>query len=152
MAEQADYYILDTAQRNDKLRFICRLTHKIYRSGKQCYLYCEPPLQTELDHLLWTFRQDSFIPHQIHHPNESEHAVPVLIGQQPTAANPDDVLLILTPEEPSAAVLQAFKRLADFVCKKDPQEQQLGRLRYRAYLHHNIPINNHPIQLSVLRT
>ncbi|HED15069.1 MAG TPA: DNA polymerase III subunit chi [Gammaproteobacteria bacterium] len=151
MVERTDFYILETAQTKLKLSFICRLVHKIYRLGQHCYLSCEPSLQMELDNLLWTFRQDSFIPHQIHDPNHDDHTAPVLLGQQPTASCPDDVLLVLTPEVPTGVALQAFGRLTDFVCKGNTQDQQLGRIRYRWYQEHNIPLQNHPINQSVLR-
>jgi DNA polymerase-3 subunit chi len=120
--------------------------------GQHSYLHCEPSQQQELDNLLWTFRQDSFIPHHIHDSSRvdssgADSSVPVLIGQQPAATNTDDILLVLTPELPAESVIHNFGRLADFVCKGNTHDQQSGRIRYRWYQEHNIPILNHPIQL-----
>jgi len=145
MLERADFYILETAKSQDKLPFVCRLVHKIYRMGQHCYLYCEQSLQTELDNLLWTFRQDSFIPHQIHRPDQVDDHTPVLIGPCPVAANSDHVLVILSAAPPPKDSLPPFARLVDLVCKGDSTDQQAARLRYRWYLDHNISIANHSI-------
>ena len=61
------FYILSSE--NDKQRnfFSCKLIEKAYRNGHFCYVLTESEAQSRmLDNLLWTFRPNSFIPHQIY--------------------------------------------------------------------------------------
>ncbi|MBT5031355.1 MAG: DNA polymerase III subunit chi [Proteobacteria bacterium] len=66
MLEQVDFYLLETAVSEGKLKLACRLTNKLHNMRKRIIMVCEDkPQLKNLDGLLWRFSDTSFIPHQI---------------------------------------------------------------------------------------
>ena len=63
---EASFYILPSQSLSDRFLFACKLIEKAYRCGQYCYVVTDSLQQSQqLDNLLWTFRKNSFIPHQI---------------------------------------------------------------------------------------
>ncbi|CAK0765154.1 DNA polymerase III subunit chi [Gammaproteobacteria bacterium] len=61
---RVDFYILPDALLNGRLLFACRLTEKAHSLGHPVYLHTASSRVAEhLNHLLWTYREDSFLPH-----------------------------------------------------------------------------------------
>ncbi len=83
----------------------------------------------EVDELLWTFGDGSFVPHEAITP-EGFASAPVLLtsGDLPEAGI--DVLVNLAPEVPGCAT-QAH-RIAEFI-DADPDRRSAGRARFRTY-------------------
>ena len=66
MACRVDFYVQAAEAPKGHLTLACRVTEKAYQAGHRIYLRCEDAQQAnELDELLWTFSQSSFVPHQI---------------------------------------------------------------------------------------
>lgn len=73
MRSRADYYILADADPDSRELFLCRLCEKILGLGMRIYIHMPGEIEAErLDHRLWSFRADAFIPH-------------VILGREPTA-------------------------------------------------------------------
>ena len=71
---EASFYILPSRSLSERYLFACKLIEKAYRSGQFCYVYTDSDRQSEqLDNQLWTFRENSFIPHQIYEDNIPEY-------------------------------------------------------------------------------
>lgn len=125
-----DFYVLPSADANQRRLLACRLTEKAYRMGMKIYVHTSSAEEDQIiDDLLWTFRQGSFIPHERQGVGKPE-PVPVIIGH---TAPPDDIrdlLINLAPEIPTA--FDRFERLAELV-DQDETVRQEGRRRYRLY-------------------
>ncbi len=78
---QVDFYILKSDAGN-RHGFACRLADKVYEQGRRIYIHAGSQAEAELlDRLLWTFRENSFIPHGI--AGQTDPAVtPVLVGHE----------------------------------------------------------------------
>ena len=77
---RVDFYVLPDNKDNGRALLACRLADKAYTLGHEVYILVASEAQAgALDDLLWTFRQDSFIPHE-RYPLAGDEASPVLIG------------------------------------------------------------------------
>jgi len=136
---RVDFYILDNSQSRAKTLFACRLTEKIYKSGYTLLLYTSSEKQSsDLDNLLWTFRQGSFVPHAIYTVGSSSSA-PVLITNTMKDSNtPAQVLVNLGDDVPNC--FSQFERVAEIV---DENNRAQARKRYRFYQERGYPLHTH---------
>lgn len=135
-----DFYLLATADPQNRRITACKLIEKAYRQGHRVYLQTGSEEETRtMDDLLWTFRQGSFVAHEIH-PGASDE-VPVLIGHGAAPEAMADVLVNLALEVPVG--FERFGRVAEFI-DEDDAVKRAGRRRYRAYqeLGHAIQTHN----------
>jgi DNA polymerase-3 subunit chi len=65
---EVDFYVLGDADADAALRTACDITQKAWSEGLHVYLLstCDEEA-SRMDNLLWTFRQDSFVPHERWH-------------------------------------------------------------------------------------
>ncbi len=125
---KVEFYVLPTTQPVDRLNAACRLAHKAWRAGFMTFIRCsDAQQQQELDDLLWSFRRQSFIPHELHSENAT---APVLIGlnQQPQAKS--GVLINLHNE--ISAHLDCFNRVIEIV-NQEPELLQICRQNFVRY-------------------
>ena len=66
VATQVDFYVLTAADRRSRLTTACRLAEKAYDQGLRVAVRTSSPAETaEVDELLWTFSDRSFVPHGV---------------------------------------------------------------------------------------
>lgn len=136
------FYILKGEQEHDRQVFACRLIEKAYSQGQHIYVHTDNALQAEqLDQLLWSFRPDSFVPHQAMHEAAAEDC-PVLIGHDHTPPRLMDLLVNLSPEQP--LFFSQFERVAEFI-NDDNETKAQGRERYRFYHQRGYDLESHKI-------
>jgi DNA polymerase-3 subunit chi len=129
-ATRIDFYVLESTSPSDRLKFVCRLCEKAYQAGHRIFLLTNSVSQSiELDKLLWTFKDDAFLPHSILGDSQPP-AAPIMIGAELPAADMDDLLINLGTAVPAAA--GRFKRIAEVI---DASEniRQAGRQRFSQY-------------------
>jgi DNA polymerase-3 subunit chi len=129
-ATRVDFYILAASKPASRLQFACRLTAKAYSLNNRVYAHASSPAEAEqLDKLLWTFKQGSFIPHEALGENEAERA-PVRIGTPDRFENEGELLINLTDTAPDFAT--NYTRVVEIV---DGQEASRlsGRTRFKQY-------------------
>jgi DNA polymerase-3 subunit chi len=130
MAE-ASFYILSTTGMQERYRYACKLIEKAYRSGSFCYVLTDSPQQSHtLDELLWTFRANSFIPHQIYQGELPQFPNTVLIGSEPAPLQWQKVILNLAANPP--VDLSNTERVLE-ILDNNESLKELGRQRYRYY-------------------
>ena len=132
------FYILSSDEERLRSFFCCQLIEKAYRQGIFCYLLTDSDSQTRmLDHLLWTFRPNSFIPHEIYSGNLPAVGNKVLIG---TLMPPDHwKKLVINFSSRTLENIVEIKRLLEIV-DNHPQRKQEGRNRYRDYQQQGLEI------------
>ena len=136
-----DFYQIDSDEK--PLYFTCRLIEKIYRQGHQVYVHTESKQQAqELDDLLWTYRDDRFIPHSLH--AQSSEA-PILIGYGDHPDCHDEVLVNLCGAVPS--FFSKFDRVTEVV-PKDKEKRQASRDSYKFYQQRGYQLAYHNIGSS----
>jgi len=80
-AARIDFYVLAAPGASSRLHFACRLTEKAYGMDTNVYAHTSSPGQADqLDQLLWTFRDGSFVPHERLVPDRKQARAPIRIG------------------------------------------------------------------------
>ncbi len=109
----------------------CKLAEKAFRQGLYCVIYTMSEVQSRsIDDLLWTFRNTSFVPHQIVTGNILPSVPQVLICCQ---FLPDqEKLIVINLSDECPCNLERCERVLEIL---DDQEgsKQAGRKRYRHY-------------------
>jgi len=141
---KVDFYLLGTGS-NSRALFACRLAEKVWRLGHRVYLLAgDPPAANELDELLWTFSQGSFVPHaqykQEEDANHHADSHPVLIGHAEPPAALNDVLISLSAEVP--AWFGRFTRVVELVGASEDDKAR-ARERFRFYRERGYPLETH---------
>lgn len=128
---RVDFYVLPGSGETARQRFACRLAEKAYRLDNRVHVQVHDAQSAhQLDDQLWTFRDGSFVPHEIVHSDASPAESPVTIGHGPLPGSQCDLLINLTEEVP--ADLTPFPRVAEIVTSDD-ESRQRSRQRYSRY-------------------
>jgi DNA polymerase-3 subunit chi len=140
---QVDFYVLPGDSLQNRVQFACRLTDKAYRLGHRVFIHTESAEQTrQLDDLLWTFQQNSFIPHcAFEHASDTPPPVLLAHDKEPDAYN--QVLINLAADVP--LFFSRFERVAELV-NADADIRQRGRSRYSFYKERGYPLRTHEIK------
>ncbi len=93
---QALFYLMSSDNDLDRLKYACLLAEKSYRKNKSVFIHSENNQQShEIDKLLWSVRDNSFIPHQIHD-SQSPRVAPITISHQKSAKQQQQVVINLS--------------------------------------------------------
>jgi DNA polymerase III subunit chi len=131
-ATQVDFYLLGAADPRARLTTACRLAEKACDQGLRVAVRTASPSETaELDELMWTFSDRSFVPHAVWpaEPAVAEHT-PVLIASGALPESHRDVLINLAPDGPTEPA--RFGRICEVV-GADEDTKRRARLRWRNY-------------------
>ena len=143
---QVDFYILQAPAVRERLRTACRLAEKAWHRGHRVFIHTDSKeTARSLDDMLWTYRQDSFVPHALYGDRVGLDAAslePVLVGDGTAEPGDIDVLINLTESVPSFADKSA--RIAEIVSAGE-SARRAGRTRYRDYRDRGIPIQQHDL-------
>jgi len=124
------FHILNDASQQRSLRYVCQLVEQAYERQETVYIHTRDAEQAErVNALLWTYRDDSFLPHQLV-PAGGVSETSIQIGFQTIPDNRTDVLVNLTDHIPTH--LPMCLRIIEIVFA-DKNVQQLARDRYRQY-------------------
>lgn len=123
-----EFYVLSTALPGDRLRAACQLAMKAWRAGVPVFLRGSDAQQChEADELLWRFKAESFVPHNLY---EEDPLAPVVIGMDEQPASPQGVLInlgnTLSPQ------VDGFSRVIEIV-NQEPDLLTACRENFRAY-------------------
>lgn len=144
-----DFYTLEPESPGDRFLLVCRLVERVYAEGLRVLVHCpDPEGARHLDRLLWTYRQDSFLPHGLVGPTNLTldlTLTPVLISGDGTPGSEDQVLINLDLEVP--AFFSRFQRVCEPI-DQDPNVKSAGRERFRYYRDRGYPLAHHPIRLQ----
>lgn len=138
---RVDFYLLADSHPVARHRFACRMTEKAYQLGHRVHIHAESMASArQLDELLWTFRDGSFIPHEVE-PSDPE-LCPVSIGYTSAPNSTNEVLINLAATVPT--FFSRFERVAE-ILDSDPASREEGRERYRFYRDRGYELSHHEI-------
>lgn len=142
---QVDFYILESDTDDARLRLTCRIVDKATQQDLHVFVNATSDDEArQLDELLWTFSQGSFIPHKIVREElAAEPLEPVLIGVN-RAPGPGrwDVLINLAGEVPE--FFSRYERVAEVV-DANAERRERSRERYRFYRDRGYNLNTHKV-------
>jgi DNA polymerase-3 subunit chi len=129
---QVDFYVMGAADPRARLTTACRLAEKAYEQGLRVAVRTSSPSETaEVDELMWTFSDRSFVPHAVWpaEPAVAE-ATPVLLASGALPDSHRGALINLAAELPAEPA--RFARICEVV-GGDEDSKKRARLRWRAY-------------------
>lgn len=135
------FYVLKSDQLQARLLLACKLIEKAYQLKLNTYVHTEnAAMSLQLDDLLWTYNDFSFIPHELA-PTQKE-GIPVLIGHDFEPMERCDYLINLSLFMPG--FFSRFERFAEIL---DQSETILyaGRKRYQFYRERGYTLDYHQL-------
>tara|TARA_B100000686_G_C16232836_1_gene685751 strand:- start:124 stop:555 length:432 start_codon:yes stop_codon:yes gene_type:complete len=143
MACRVDFYVQVAGTSQGHLTLACRVTEKAYQAGHRIYLRCQNEDQAnQMDALLWTFSQSSFVPHQLSTSGRSDALV--TIGHA-RPSNKDAQVVVSLADAP-VTDFDEFARVAEIVGGESAQRDS-GRKRFRFYRDQGLDPVTHEIRL-----
>lgn len=143
---QIDFYILP--ERSSREHFACVLVQKVWRQGHNIFINTSSALAAEeLDQLLWTFKDISFLPHTILADQDVED-VPIIIGHdnQPDNLIPQQIAIMLNLTSAVPKRLdEKITRVLEIVAGNEADRQQ-ARRRYTDYRDQGHILHRHKIE------
>lgn len=131
-----NFYVTPHQSAMQALHFACDLVEKAYQQNRQVYLQMDSKEDAErLDRLLWTYSEQSFLPHQIGQGDD-----PILLGYGEPPTRTFQVLVNLSSQVPP--FYNQCEEVIEIVFN-DPIVQQLARERYKYYRDQGLPITTH---------
>ena len=139
---RVDFYLLTHSAEQTPWHVACRLLEKAYLRGHRVFVYCDNQQQAEhLDELLWTYKNDSFIPHHLQGEGP-EPPPPIQIGYGEEPRGYDDILVNMATNIPS--YFKRFRRIIEIVAEQD-EAKAISRDHYREYRTQQCDLHTHNI-------
>jgi DNA polymerase III subunit chi len=139
---RVDFYLLSRSDVQARWLLACRLLEKAYLRGHRVFVHCHNQQEAEhLDELLWTFKDNSFIPHNLEGEGP-EPPPPVQIGYRLEPRGFNDILLNLALKIPSFYL--RFCRVIEIVTN-DESAKEISRSHYREYRANQCVLQVHEI-------
>jgi DNA polymerase III subunit chi len=142
---QVDFYILEADSDDARLMLACKVVDKATQLDHHVYIHSTSDEEArKLDELLWTFSQNSFIPHRVVRETQAEPPrEPVLIGlNHEPAQGRWNVLVNLAPDVPE--FFSRYERVAEVV-DGNAERRERSRERYRFYRDRGYKLNTHQV-------
>ena len=137
---RVDFYLLTAPEPQAMWLIACRLLEKAHQRGHRVFVYCENKKDAEhLDELLWSFKDDSFIPHHLQGEGP-EPAPPVQIGYGAEPRGFNDLLLNLSSTIPP--YYSRFRPIMEIVAENDTAKE-ISRQHYREYRAKQCELHTH---------
>ncbi|AMN46329.1 DNA polymerase III subunit chi [Steroidobacter denitrificans] len=139
---RVDFYILSQAQSETRLLQACRLAEHAAAQTRRVYVQTASTAEArQLDELLWSFRDGSFLPHEIYAGTAPSHTrVLVLLGDMPAPRSHRQLLINLRDALPEK--LEDYEHIAEIVAL-DPEHKRLARERYKQYRERGCTLESH---------
>ena len=140
---QVDFYILKADGEAARHQFACRLAEKAYRLENTVHIRVRDAAAVQkLDDLLWTFRDGSFVPHEVAGAADVESMSPITIGHDIEPTREPDLLINLGDAVPGNT--SSFPRVAEVVTSDEESKAQ-SRERFVHYRDEGHTLNTHKL-------
>jgi len=143
-ATKVDFYVLGAADARARLLTACRLAEKAWDQGLRVAVRTSSPAEAaELDDLLWTFSDRSFVPHGTW-PAEPAFAAAtaVLIGTGALPESHRDVLVNLASADSAKQALEAVGLILGKVTAEDSDQPEGKVLRQSPEPYQNVDVGS----------
>jgi DNA polymerase III subunit chi len=137
---QVDFYVLAETTARSRQLFCCRLAEKAFGLGHRVFVHAgSEGAAREVDELMWTFRDRSFLPHCL---AADDPATPIHVGSGAEPAPGFHLLINLADDVPD--FVSRFERVAEVV-DGGGEQKRLGRERFRFYKDRGYPLETHKL-------
>ena len=140
---KVDFYVLPGNGELARQQFACRLAEKAYRLKNRVHIHvADSDTVQKLDQLLWTFRDGSFVPHEVLGVTAVDPDCPITIGCNESSPVDSDLLINLGASIPASAA--SFPRVAEVVTS-DEDSKTMSRQRFVDYREQGHTLNTHKL-------
>ena len=140
---RVDFYVLKGSGDQTRNQFACRLAEKAYRQKNTVHIQVESDAAVrQLDEMLWTFRDGSFLPHEVVDGTSESAESPITVGLTTAPSSTPDLLINLTDAIPTNA--DAFQRIAEIVTADEPRKTR-SRQQFVSYRDAGHQLESHQI-------
>ena len=140
MSPQVNFYLLKETNLDEYYRQTCLLVEKHFQPHKKTYIYTgAPSVSQQIDTLLWTFHDVSFLPHAIYKPGGTT-SMPIVIIDDGTTNASGDILVNLAPIVPSC--YNQFAQVLEVVLNEENYKKD-AREKYKFYKGQNCNITTY---------
>jgi DNA polymerase-3 subunit chi len=122
-------YFIELKNSSAKNKYICDITEKLYDSNKKVCIY-SPDDFNQIDNLLWTWKQESFIPHEVGYQSITGDD-PVVICNKPENLINNGVLILQKPLSPN--ILNTYSLIFDFAEVYNSEKKEESRQRFKEF-------------------
>lgn len=127
-----DFNILENASAMQTWHYACHEIAKRYQANETIFIYTDNQDDAKrLDDLLWTFTEDSFIPHNILTTTNTASS-PIQIGYAENICDNPYFVTAINLSQETLKNFSNYKNLVEIVFP-EPAKQQLARVRYKQY-------------------
>ena len=138
-----DFYVLSQSGEQARQLYACRLAEKAYKLNHRVHIHTgDAATADRVDELLWTFRDGSFVPHDLLRAATDAPRAPVTVGWDPACGVSSDLLINLDDVVPACA--SAFPRIAELVTS-DEDSKQKSRRRFVTYRDEGHELETHNV-------
>lgn len=142
---QIEFFVLPDQHSEARDRYACLQIEEAYQRGRRVFVQAADEAHaSQLDALLWSYRDSSFIPHSI---IGVEPSAAVQIGFGDSAGDQHELLINLSNSVPP--FFSRFEQVNEIVIQQDTVVEQT-RTNYRHYKNHGYPLNHHNIRQRIL--
>ena len=129
---EIDFYLISDTIPKARLSFACKLLEKAYTKQHQIYVHTpDAATANQLNDMLWTFHDISFVPHQIVDEKTQDTPPPIVIGfSNDNPAKHHDILMNLDTNIP--IFFKEFDRIIEIV-SEDENQKNISRNKYKQY-------------------
>ena len=133
------FYILADSHPSAREKFACRLAARGFRQGIKTYLNMPDSAACKrLDELLWTFNDQSFVPHEINKDGDDARCI-ISIGHDLEPADDFQVLINLAADVPH--FFSRFEKTFEIIDGRE-DNKAAGRSRWSFYKDRGYPLEN----------
>jgi len=123
-----EFYRLGSAAPEARLRGACQLARKGWHANLPVFIRCQDEGQMQaLDELLWQFKPEAFVPHEL---AKYDASAPVVLGEDEPPTQKSGLLINLN--HAVSPHIQQFSRIIELV-SQDPEQLQASRANFRYY-------------------
>ncbi|ROS05253.1 DNA polymerase III chi subunit [Sinobacterium caligoides] len=136
---KALFYLMASTDDLQRLKYACTLAEKSYRKDKSVFIHTSTEAESrEIDKLLWTVRDNSFIPHQLDPATAAEANSPIIISHREIKGCNCQVLINLSTPLNSH---DNIEWILEVVHQRD-DIKQLSRSNWRHYQQQGIALSS----------
>ena len=142
------FYLLQQQSTRAVRQFVCRLTDKAWRAGMPVHIHTDNEIQCEtMDRLLWEWREDRFLPHEIRAEDDRKKELqpPITLGYKDPGVIEGALLINLASKLPD--FYKNFVRTCEIV-DQSPGPVETLRQKFRDYKADGVNPEIHDIAAS----
>jgi len=136
---RADFYLIDKPRfREDPLLLVCELAKRAFAAQQSTLILTRDFEQAEaVDEYLWSFDEDSYIPHQLAGDDDDANTAVLIV---PPGVETADRPMVINLRDTCAQ--GQFDRVLEVVAA-DPAEREGSRVRWTEYKKAGFEVNKH---------